>query len=354
MVKNMKSLIQKLTETFSPSGFESAIREVIRAEVEALGDEVRVDALGNLIVRKGTKGRNGKRIMLAAHMDEIGLMGTHIDENGFVRFTSLGFVRPATLVSGRVQFANGTQGVVGMEQDLHATKLPSLSDCYIDIGATSAKDCPVKVGDVAAFQRPFIDLGGRLVAKSMDDRIGCAVLIETLRSLKTITSRAGTGTTSSRAGTGTTTHELYFSFTTQEEVGTRGAGTSAFGIDPEIGIAVDVTLTGDTPKSKHMAISLGKGPAVKVKDTDMLADPRIVEWMCSTAERKRIPYQREVLEGGSTDARAIQITRSGVPAGCLSIPCRYVHTHSEMVDYEDVQNSVKLLVALLSSPVNFL
>ncbi len=210
--------------------------------------------------------------MLAAHMDEIGLIATHIDENGFIRFTSLGCVRPHTLLSGRVHFANGTQGLIGMEQIYwHTTNCPPASECFIDIGATSARDCPVKVGDVAAFQRPFLDLGGRLVAKSMDDRIGCAVLIETLRSLKT------------------TPHELYFVFTTQEEVGTRGAATSAFGIDPEIGLAVDVTLTGDTPKSKPMAVSLGKGPAVKVKDTGMLADPHIVEWMCTTAEKTAHP-----------------------------------------------------------------
>ncbi len=330
--------------------------------MEALADEVHVDALGNLIVRKGTKGRNGRRIMLAAHMDEIGLIATHVDENGFIRFTSLGFVRPHTLPGGRVHFANGTEGLIGMELDIGATKLPSNAECFIDVGATSARDCPVRLGDVAAFQRPFLDLGRRLVAKSMDDRIGCAVLIETLRALKTSPSRSGTGTNSSRSGTGTNSsrartgtnpHELYFAFTTQEEVGTRGAGASAFGIDPDIGLAVDVTLTGDTPKSKPMAVSLGKGPAVKVKDTGMLADPRLVEWMCTTAEKRRIPYQREVLDGGSTDARAIQVTRSGVPSGCLSIPCRYVHTPSEMVDYEDVQNSVKLLTALLSGPVNW-
>jgi putative aminopeptidase FrvX len=339
----MKNLIQKLTETFSPSGYESDIREVIRAEVEALADEVRVDALGNLIVRKGSKDKNGKRIMLAAHMDEIGLIVTHIDANGFLRFTSVGGVRPHTMLSGRVHFNNGTEGVIGMEDAWQADKLPGLRECYIDTGATSAKDCPVKVGDVAAFQRPYLELGRRLVAKSMDDRIGCAVLIETLRSLKASPPRAGTGTSS---------HELYFVFTTQEEVGTRGATTSAFGIDPDIGLSADVTLTGDTPKCRPMAISLGKGPAVKVKDSGMLADARIVEWMCTTAEKRRIPYQREVLDGGSTDARAIQMARSGVPAGCLSIPCRYVHTPSEMVDYEDVQNSVKLLVALLSGPVN--
>jgi tetrahedral aminopeptidase len=332
----MKSLIQKLTETFSPSGYESIIREVIRAEVEVLADEVRVDALGSLIARKGSKGKNGKRIMLAAHMDEIGLIATHIDGNGFVRFTSLGYVRPHTLLSARVHFSNGTEGLVGIESaDFAVTKMPVTSHFFIDVGATSAKDCTVKVGDVAAFQRPFLDMGQRMVAKSMDDRIGCAVLIETLRSLKT------------------TPNELFFTFTTQEEVGTRGAVTSAYGIDPEIGLAVDVTLTGDTPKSQPMAISLGLGPAVKVKDSGMLADAHIVEWMCSTAERKHIPYQREVLDGGTTDARAIQMTRSGVPAGCLSIPCRYVHTPSEMVDYEDVQYSVKLLTALLSEPVTW-
>jgi putative aminopeptidase FrvX len=331
----MKKLIQKLTETFSPSGYESAIREVIRGEVEALADEVRVDALGNLIVRKGVKGKNGKRIMLAAHMDEIGLIATHIDANGFIRFTSIGGVLPHTMLGGRVAFANGTQGVIGLENYWHTDKQSSLRECYIDVGATNAGDCPVKVGDVAAFERPFLDLGRRLVAKSMDDRIGCAVAIETLRTIKT------------------SPHELYFVFTTQEEVGTRGATTSAFGIDPDLGLSLDVTLTGDTPKSMPMAVSLGKGPAVKVKDAGMLSDPRIVEWMCSTAEKKRIPYQREVLVGGTTDARAIQMARAGVPAGCLSIPSRYTHTPSEMVDYEDVQNSVKLLAALLSGPVNW-
>ena len=245
----MKNLIQKLTETFSPSGYESPSGRSSAAKWKPLADEVRVDALGNLIVRKGTKGKNGKRIMLAAHMDEIGLIATHIDENGFIRFTSIGGVRPHTMLSGRVHFANGTQGVIGDGKVLACRQIAhALRECYIDVGATSAKDCPVKVGDVAAFERPFLDLGERLVAKSMDDRIGCAVLIETLRALKT------------------SPHELYFVFTTQEEVGTRGATTSAFGIDPDIGLSVDVTLTGDTPKDTPMAVSLGKGPAVKVKD----------------------------------------------------------------------------------------
>ncbi len=330
----MKPLIQKLTETFSPSGYETAIREAIRAEVEALADEIRTDPLGSLIVRKGTKGKNGKRIMIAAHMDEIGLIATHVDDNGFVRFAGIGGIRPQALTGSRVRFVNGVPGVIGTDRLADLTKAPALEQCFIDVGASSKKDCPVKVGDVCGFERPFLDLGGRLVAKSMDDRIGCAVAIEALRALKE------------------TPNEVYFVFTTQEEVGVRGATASAFGVDPDVGLAVDVTGTGDTPKGSKMEVGLGKGPAVKVKDAGMLADPRVVEWMIRTAEKAKIPYQREVLEGGSTDARAIQLTRAGVPAGCLSIPTRYVHTPSEMVDYSDVQNAVKLLAALLSKPVN--
>jgi len=272
--------------------------------------------------------------MLAGHMDEIGLMATHIDENGFIRFTGLGGIRLTALTGGRVRFMDGTPGVISTERLTDLTKAPTLEQCFIDVGASSRKDCPIKVGDVCAFERPFLDLGNRLIAKSMDDRIGCAVMIETLRALKSFP------------------HELYFVFTTQEEVGLRGATTSAFGVDPDLGLSVDVTATGDTPKGSKMEVALGKGPAVKVKDGGMLADPRIVNWMTRTAEKTKIPYQREVLEGGTTDARAIQVAHAGVPAGCLSVPTRYVHSPSEMVDTGDVQNSVKLLVALLSAPVD--
>ncbi|WP_448336213.1 M42 family metallopeptidase [Bellilinea sp.] len=330
----MKALIQKLVETIAPSGYEMPIRELILGEVKEVADEVRVDALGNLVVRKGQKSPDGKRIMLAAHMDEIGLIATHIDENGFVRFSTIGGVRPHTLYGGRVRFLNGVAGVIGGERLENMDRVHGFEKLFIDVGATSQEDCPVRVGDVAAFERPFLDLGKRLVAKSMDDRISVAVMIETLRQLKD------------------TPHEVFFVFTTQEEVGVRGATTAAFGVDPEIGIAVDVTATGDTPRGMKMAVALGKGPAIKVKDTGMIADPRVVRWMADTAEQAGIPYQLEILEGGSTDARAMQLTRAGVPAGCLSIPCRYIHTPSEMVDFEDVQNAVRMLMALLQAPVD--
>lgn len=330
----MKALIQKLVETFAPSGYEAPLRDLVMVEVSPLADEVRVDPLGNLIARKGSKSNDGLRIMLAAHMDEIGLIATHIDERGFIRFTTIGGVRPHTLYGSRVRFLDGTPGVIGGERIESMEKVLGFEKLFIDVGASSKQNCPVKVGDVAAFDRPFLDLGNRLVAKSMDDRIAVAILIETLRQVEH------------------TPHELFFTFTTQEEVGVRGATPAAFGIDPDLGIAVDVTLTGDTPKGAKMDVALGDGPAIKVKDTGMISDPRVVRWMAAAAEKAGLPHQFEILDGGSTDARAIQLTRGGVPAGCVSIPCRYVHTPSEMVDFDDVQNTVKLLVELVSNPVD--
>ncbi len=329
----MKQLLQKLTETFSPSGYEDAIRAVIRAEVEPLADEIRVDALGNLIVRKGTLSPGGKRILVAAHMDEIGLIVSHVDERGFVRFAPIGGVFGRYLLSGRVRFLNGTAGLIGYDRLEKVTEIPSADKMFLDVGATGRKDCPVKVGDVAAFDRPFQDLGSRVVAKSLDNRAGVLVAIETLRALKS------------------TPNEVYFVFTVQEEVGTIGAAAAAFGLDPEISIAVDVTPSGDTPDAHKLEVTLGKGPAVKIRDTGMLADPSVVRWMTRAAEKTRIPYQREVLTIGSTDARAMQVARAGNLSGALSVPVRYVHSPSEMIDMDDLQNTVKLLTALLKSPV---
>lgn len=332
----MKKLLQTLTETFGPSGYEDEVRKIVRNEVRELADEVRVDPLGNLIAckRPAKVARDAKKIMIAAHMDEIGVIVNHVDEKGFVRFTAIGGVFRRYVPGGRVRFLNGTQGVIGYDRLDNMNELPTLDKVYIDVGATSPKDCPVKIGDVAAFDRPYIELGDRLVAKSMDNRVGVLVAIETLRSLKS------------------SPYELYFVFTTQEEVGVRGATTSSYGIDPDLGIALDVCPTGDTPNALRMEMALGKGPCVKIQDAGMIADPRVVQWMIRTAEKNRIPYQREVLLMGGTDARAIQATRAGVPAGCISIPARYVHSPSEMVDYSDVQNAVRLLTALLRTPID--
>ncbi len=332
----MKPLIQKLVETQGPSGYETQIRALVRKEIEPYADSIQVDSLGNLIVQKGTAGAGGVKIMLAAHIDEIGLIVSQVDEQGFLRFSTLGGVRPSTCVGGRVRFLNGVPGVIYMEPLDDTSKQPTFDQLYIDVGLSSKPDAPVRIGDVGTFDRPFLDMGDRLVAKSMDDRIGAAVLVETLRQLQD------------------TPHQLFFVFSVQEEVGCRGAATAAFAIDPDLGLSVDVTGTGDTPRRSkvRMQVSLGQGPAIKVRDGGMLADRRVVDWMVRAAEKKSLPYQLEILEGGTTDARAMQIARAGVPAGCLSIPCRYIHSPSEMVDYNDVQHAVQLLIELVSQPVS--
>jgi putative aminopeptidase FrvX len=333
----MKSLIKKLTSIPGPSGYETNIRQAIRDEIEPIankaGWQVQVDALGNLIVSTPAPKKGGAKLMLVAHMDEIGLIVTHVDDGGFARFSSIGYVRPLNCVGGHVRFMNGAAGIIGQENITPANNTPSIEQLFIDFGVSDRKSCPVKVGDVAAFDRPPIDLGKRMVAKAMDNRVSVAILIETMRQLKS------------------TPHQLFFVFSAQEEVGVRGATTAAFGIDPDIGLAVDVTRTGDTPKGLKMEVSLGKGPAIKVRDVGILADPRVVDLMVQTSIKAKIPYQLEVLEGGGTDAQAIQRTRAGVPAGCLSIPCRYIHSPSEMVDLDDVNNGVRLLLALLTESI---
>lgn len=331
----MKALIRKMVAIAGPSGYESELRAAIRNEVEPLTEELRVDALGNLIAIKGHPGEGGKKIMLAAHMDEIGLIATHIDESGFVRFTPVGGVRRNTCIGGRVRFLNGARGVIGYERLADENRLPSFEQLYIDVGASNRSDCPVRTGDPAVFDQPFWENEQRLVSKAMDDRVGVAILIETLRQLRA------------------TPHQISFVFSVQEEVGLRGATTAAYALEPDLGIAIDVTRSGDTPKGIKMDVALGKGPAIKVRDSGMLSDPRIVDWMVRTAEKEKLPYQLEVLEAGTTDAGAIQLSRAGVPAGCISIPCRYIHAPAEMVDFQDVQNAVHLLLAMLGQPVRF-
>lgn len=330
----MKALIKKLVEVIGPSGYESEIRTLVKKEVKPFVDTMKVDGLGNLITRKGKKGRNGLRIMLSAHLDEIGLIVTHVDKNGFARFTSIGGVFPRNLAGGRVKFLNGASGIIGIENPRkNFSGMPRINQMFIDLGVDNKKECPVDIGDVAAFDRAYTDLGNRLVSKAMDNRIGVYVLIETLKKLK--------------GGP----NEIVGVFSVQEEVGVRGATAAAYGVDPDLGIAIDVTAWGDTPNADLARVDLGKGPAIKIKDAGMISDPRVVAWMEAGAKRAKIPFQREILLAGSTEARAIQLTRSGVPVGCVSIPCRYVHSPSEMVDYNDVQNAIKLLTHLLSRPV---
>ena len=328
----MKTLIQELVEAYGPSGNEGTVRNLIRRHVEPLCDEVRVDPLGNLIARKRGDG-SGRRVMLAAHMDEIGVIISHVDNKGFLRFGTVGGVRPANVLGGRVLFENGQQGTIGQEHPATPDEKLAFDKMFIDVGAPNKAALTVGVGDVACFQRTMSDLGQRLMSKAMDDRVGCAILVQTLRDLKR------------------SPHDVYFVFTVQEEVGLRGAMTSAYGVAPEVGIAVDVTIASDTPEAAHMNMALGQGPCIKVKDGGMLAHPGVKDLLVATAQRLEIPYQLEVLLGGTTDAMAMQVSQAGVAAGVVSVATRYVHSPSEMVDVDDVLNSVRLLVGVLSAPI---
>lgn len=327
----MKELIKQLVETFGPSGNEEVIRAKIADMIKPYVDEVSVDRLGNLIAKKHGKA-DGKKIMLAAHMDEIGVVITHIDDNGFLRFGTVGGLSPFILTGQRVQFKNGTVGVFGHEKlddikDLKADKM------YIDIGQPSKEEAAerVSIGDFGSIYREMTDLGSCVTAKSLDDRIGCAVLLEAAKRLAE------------------TNNEIYYVFTVQEEVGARGAKVAAFALKPDVGIAVDVTATGDTPEAHRMEVKLGKGAAIKVKDRSLVAHPQVKQMLVELAEEKGIPYQMEVLEFGGTDAGSIHLTGSGIPSGVVSIPCRYVHTPSEIVSMEDVEACVRLVCAAMEA-----
>jgi endoglucanase len=323
----MKELVKKLTEAFGPSGEENKIREVILDEIKDYADEVRVDVLGNIIARK--KGA-GEKLMLAAHMDEVGVIVTNIDDKGFLRFSNIGGISPFTLIGERVVFENGTVGVFGMEK-MDDIKDLKFNKMFIDIGARTKEEAQkkVRIGDKAVYYRNCDIIGDYVTAKALDDRAGCAVLIKVLQNVKS------------------PRFDTYFVFTVQEEVGLRGAKTSAFGIGPDLAIAVDVTKTGDTPESEKMAVELGKGPAVKIMDRSVICHPKIKEMLIDSAEKSNIPYQLEVLEMGGTDTGAIHLTKDGVPSGCLSIPTRYIHTPSEMASIDDMEKAVELLLYVL-------
>lgn len=333
----MKDLIRDFTQAYGPSGNEDQVRNVIRRAVEPLCDRVSTDALGNLIAFRQGKGEAAlrRRVMLAAHMDEIGLIVTHIDDQGFLRFAEVGGVSPHMLIGQRVVFGNGTEGSIGTER-VDEIKDLKIDKMFIDIGARTAAGAReyVEVGDMATFQRGISDMAGRMAAKAMDDRIGCVVIAETLRRL------------------GESPHDIHAVFTVQEEVGLRGARTAAYGIDPNFGLAFDVTGVGDTPRARSIVnMELGKGACIKAKDASLIVPPAVKNLLVKAAKDNAIAYQLEVLPFGGTDTAAIQLTRSGVPAGCISIPTRYIHTPVELVDLDDVEACVALAVKVLQGPI---
>lgn len=325
----MKTLIE-LVEAFGPSGCEKEISEVIEKLAAPYVDEISRDTMGNLICHK--KG-SGPRVMFSVHMDSIGLAATHIDDKGFVHVGALGGVSPKEVLYTPVRFQNGVRGLVCAPEDADMAKL-KVSDLLVDIGAadeTEAKKL-VQVGDAAVYDTAARAAAGRIISPYLDDRIACLVLLMAMERLEA------------------TDNDLYFVFSVQEEVGCRGAKTAAWAIDPDYGIAVDVTGADDEPGSKHTASSLcGRGAAVKVMDRSVICTPALVERLMALAGEKGILAQRDVLQFGGTDAGPIQATRAGVYAGGISIPCRYTHTPTEMVDQGDVKACAELVAAFAAS-----
>ena len=327
------NLLREIVKIYGPSSNETAIRNFIKDHIKDYVDEINVDALGNLIARK--KGP-GKKVMVSAHMDQIALMVIDIDENGFIRFTNIGGISPHYSLSQQVIFENGTVGVLFAEPVDDISKL-KLENMYIDIGANSKDEAEEKVsiGDICIYHSNLVENDNVVFTPYLDDRVGCFIAIETLKSIDE------------------PKNDLYFVFSVQEEVGLRGAKTAAYGVDPDIGIALDVTAHGDTPKAKRFAIGLHKGAAIKIKDNSMITHPKIRETLVSLAKSNNIPYQMEVLEFGGTDSGAIHVNKSGVPSGVISIPTRYVHSTVEMASKSDIINCMELLKLFLEEKFEF-
>ena len=319
----MRDILKKLLGAYGATGREENVAAVIAEMIKPYVDEMRIDALGNLIA---TRHGEGKKLMFAAHMDHIGFVVTDIDEKGFLRVFNVGGINLVNSANRHVVFANGVNGIVSNEPDAITSR--DITKMFIDIGAKSREEAAakVKLGDVAVYAPDFFDLGEDMIAgPAMDNRVGCCVLIGMLMNLK------------NRA------NEVVAVFTTQEEVGLRGARAAAYDVAPDYGIALDVTLCGDTPKGPKIAVKAGEGPTVKIMDSSLICSPAVVKIMEAAAERAEVKYQREVLTAGGTDAAAIQTSRGGVPAGVLSIACRYVHSACEAVSISDVEGGVKLL-----------
>jgi endoglucanase len=330
---DMVKTLADLTSAFGPSGCEQEISQVIEGLAKPYVDEISRDVMGNLICRR--KG-SGPRVMFSAHMDSLGLVATHIDEKGFVHVGAVGGVHPAEVLYTPVRFQNGVRGLVCAPEDADMSKL-KVTDLLIDLGAADREEAEkqVQVGDVAVYDTVTQVAAGRAFSPYMDDRIGCLVLLMAMEQL------------------GGTDNDLYFVFSSQEEVGCRGAKTAAWAIDPDYGIAVDVCGTDDKPGSKHAVSALcGKGAAVNVMDHSVICHPEMVKKLVSLAEEKGIPVQKSVSRRGGTDAGPIHQTRAGVYTGGISIPCRYVHTPTELVDLGDVKACADLAAAFAMSKLN--
>ena len=335
-MKNIELLAQVCEASGAP-GHEQKVREIVLREVKPLVDKIQVDNMGNVIAIK--KGKERKRVMIAAHMDEIGFMVTHIDDNGFIYFHTLGGFDPKTLTAQRV-IIHGKKDVIGVmgSKPIHLmsnedrAKVPTIKDYFIDTGMKKKElDKLVSVGDTITRERSMIEMGDCFNCKSLDNRISVFILIEMLREIKTLPP-----------------YDIYAVFTVQEEIGIRGANVSSMKINPDFGFGLDTTIAWDTPGStkQEQVSSLGEGACIKVMDSSTVCDYRMVRYMKEVAKNNKIKTQLEILPAGGTDTAGIQrMNPGGSIAGAVSIPTRHIHQVIEMVHKKDVIAAINLLKA---------
>lgn len=343
----VKELLQQLSDAHGISGNEESIYALVRREITPYVDEILEDSMGNLIA---VKHGDEFKVMLAAHMDEIGLMVSYVDEKGFIRFVPIGGWYAPTLYNQRVLIhgKNGTiAGVVGgkpphMMKDEERKRGVKLEEMFIDVGVESAEKVAglgIGMGDPITVDRSFAVLSNnRVSGKAFDNRAGVAMLIKTMQKMKSPST-------------------VYAVFTVQEEVGLKGARTSAFTIDPDCAIATDVTIPGDHPgiEQKDAPVKMGKGPVVAIVEAagrGVIAHKRMISWLKDASESAQIPIQLEVGSGGMTDASSICLTRGGIPCTDISIPTRYIHSPVEVLDLADLEGAIGLLVEALKTRPN--
>jgi len=335
-------LLSKICTTPGAPGFEQKVRELVIQEVTPLVDEVEVDNMGNVYAIK--RGKERKSAMIGAHMDEIGFIVTHIDDNGFIRFHTLGGFDPKTLTAQRV-IIQGKKDVIGVmaSKPIHVmtpeerNKVAKIKDYFIDTGLSKEEVKKlITIGDPITREREFIEMGNCVNSKSLDNRLAVFILIETLKNLKDKE----------------VPYDIYGVFTVQEEVGIRGANVSSLKINPDFGFGLDTTIAFDLPgAAAHEKITeLGKGTAIKVMDASTICDYRMVAFMKETADKNKIDWQPEILTAGGTDTAGIQrMAKGGSIAGAVSIPTRHLHQVIEMAHKDDIQGSIDLLTACVST-----
>ncbi|MCR3759703.1 M42 family metallopeptidase [Clostridium felsineum] len=324
-------LLKKLCNAAGPSSFEGEVRKIIKEEIKDFVDEIKVDRMGNIIAHK--KG-SGKKIMLDAHMDEVGFIITAINEDGTMKFASLGGINSKIIPSKVVYIGeNKIPGVIGikpihLQNGEERKNSASYENCCIDIGSKSKEETKkhVSLGDYAVFDTEYGEFGeGFIKAKALDDRVGCAVLIELLKENYEC--------------------DLYAVFNVQEEVGERGAYVSAFSVRPDIGIAIEGTICADMPNIPEQlrATELTKGPAISIMDKTSIYNEEIIEDLIKVAKENNVPYQRRKAVAGGNDAGAIVSSTNGAKIAAVSVPCRYIHSSVSVANLEDIENTVELL-----------